>query len=456
MGRNNQARRAAKAKARAKQRASQAHDGQRRGADSWRDAEHPGAAPFAFDDAQLAELAWANLTGVGVGRHGDPDAALARLLELPLRTVADVAEDLLLGHVELLWQHGWLPDELHRQARVGGLPAPATRVVELAVRTACGFALARDLDDRWREQAERLRSTGTTPRHGWLRPADPSDPALRAWCGSVADAYRLLVGLPPLDELLPPPGAGADSRPGRKAPVAATADPVLNRVRNLLAKAESTEFEAEAIALTAKAQELITRHAIDTASLDGGPDPTAEPSMVRVPIDAPYADAKSFLLQTIASHSRCRSVFSPTVAMSTVVGYPDDLVAVEILFTSLLVQAQQALAEAGSAAGPGARTRSQSYRSAFLLAYTQRIGDRLAEINNHVFAAAESDSGRFLPVLRSQQDSIEEFMEQRFGDLYSGAVRGGYDPAGWSRGRMAADQAQLAAGDLTGTDDALF
>lgn len=457
MGKNNQARRAAKAKARARQRASQAHAGAgRRGADSWRDAEHPGSTPF-FDDAQLAELAWANVANVGIGRHGDPETALTRLLELPFRTTADVAERLLLEHIDVLWRHGWQPEELHRQARVGAVPGAATRMVELAVRTACASALDQDLDPSWREQAERLRPAGAVARRGWLRPAEMPTADRREWCASVADAYRLLVGLPPLDELLPPPGAATGSRPRRVTPAAAAADPVLNRVRNLLAKAESTDFEAEAIALTAKAQELITRHAIDTAVLQDQTDATAEPSMVRVPIDAPYADAKSFLLQTVASHSRCRSVFSPRVAMSTVVGYPADLAAVEVLFTSLLVQAQQALAEAGRTAKPGTRTRSQSYRSAFLLAYTRRIGDRLAEINAHVFAAAGSDPGQFLPVLRSQDETIEEFMGQRFGDLYSSAVRGGYDPAGWSGGRMAADNARLTAADLEPAEDpALF
>ena len=42
-------------------------------------------------------------------------------------------------------------------------------------------------------------------------------------------------------------------------------DAVLARIRQLLAKAESTTFEAEALAFTAKAQELMTRHAIDAA-----------------------------------------------------------------------------------------------------------------------------------------------------------------------------------------------
>ena len=48
---------------------------------------------------------------------------------------------------------------------------------------------------------------------------------------------------------------------------------------------------------------------------------------------------------------------------------PSDLAAVELLFTSLLVQAQTALMRA-----PGS---SRSYRSSFLFAYAARIGERL-------------------------------------------------------------------------------
>ena len=69
-------------------------------------------------------------------------------------------------------------------------------------------------------------------------------------------------------------------------------------------------------------------------------------------IDAPYGDAKALLLQTLAEQTRCRTVFHAALAMSSVIGYPTDLKAVELLFTSLLVQAQRALAEASVSARP--------------------------------------------------------------------------------------------------------
>ena len=112
------------------------------------------------------------------------------------------------------------------------------------------------------------------------------------------------------------------------------------------------------------------------------------------PVDAPYGDIKSLLLQTVADAGRCRAVYMGSLAMSTLIGFPDDVAAAEMLFTSLLLQAQRALADAAKRAPAGTQVRSQSYRSAFLLAYTTRIGDRLQEINNAIYAevAAEREA----------------------------------------------------------------
>jgi len=172
--------------------------------------------------------------------------------------------------------------------------------------------------------------------------------------------------------------------------------------------------------------------------------------MIRVPIDAPYADVKALLLQIVAGNSRCRASFMPSIGMSRIVGFPDDVAAVEMLFTSLLVQAQSALAAAAKRSAAGSRARSQPYRSAFLIAFANRIGDRMREINEAVLAEVVAEQGSsFLPMLRSQSDAIDDFMAEQFGEMTSAPVRGGYDAAGWASGEVAADNARLNAGHLT-------
>ena len=76
----------------------------------------------------------------------------------------------------------------------------------------------------------------------------------------------------------------------------------LERVRALLAKAESTEFVEEAAALSAKAYELIATHAIDLAMIlgtgfapfRGGPMRYAEEHDLLRPRRTPEADPIDF------------------------------------------------------------------------------------------------------------------------------------------------------------------
>ena len=185
-----------------------------------------------------------------------------------------------------------------------------------------------------------------------------------------------------LHTIIPPPGTPKARSMVDHDP--AIDDPVLLKVRALLAQAESTTFEAEAEAFTAKAQELMARHAIDAAVLWSTTERSERPITIRIPIDDPYVDIKSLLLQCVARRSRCRAVWDDRHALATVVGFASDVAGTEMLFTSLLVQAQAALQAEGAKAGPGGRSRSRSFRSAFLMAFTQRIDQRLAEINRAV------------------------------------------------------------------------
>jgi hypothetical protein len=231
--------------------------------------------------------------------------------------------------------------------------------------------------------------------------------------------------------------------------LAGETNPALERIRNLLAKAESTTFEPEAMAFTAKAQELMTRYAVDEAMVQGGGRPRDRPVSIRLPIDPPYVDAKSRLLHTVAAASRCKSVSDSMVSLATVVGFPADLAAVELLFTSLLVQAQTAMTDAAARAPSGSRPRSRSFRSSFLAGYTHRIGARLREINDAVYAEVEAQQGgAFLPVLCSRSAAVDELVADLFGELTYRRRRADYDAAGWTSGMVAADTARLSSGEF--------
>lgn len=461
MGKNNKARRAARARSRAKARSQRQRDagatgsGRRTGPGNGSGWRPPADGEPLFTQAETARHL---LVFSAQAQHGDERFGIdgpGRLETLPAGVVDREAEAILLDQVDALWAGGWQPAELHRQGKLGCAAAPGGRLVSLAIANDHAGRRSVTLDQRWIAQIDALGLPAANGRAGWVPRWAAAEGLDRPRAlATVVDVLANVLYLPRLDPILPPPGSAASARgescTGAGGALGAETDPFLERIRNLLAKAESTSFEAEATALTAKAQELMTRHAIDAARVHGpATDRSEQPVAIRIPVDPPYVDAKSLLLQTVAEAGRCRSVFHMNLAMSTVVGFADDVAAVELLFTSLLVQAQSALAHTAKQAAAGTRTRSQPYRSAFLLAYTERIGERLREINEAVFAEVESESGpSFLPVLRSRSAAVDDFMTERFGEMSSSRVRGGYDVAGWAGGRIAADSAQLNFGDL--------
>ncbi len=399
--------------------------------------------------------------GHSVERHPGDRTAVQRLRSLADRTVDRAVEDMLLEQIPNIWEGGWQPSELHRQAKRSTSSAAAARLVATSIAADHLDRPEVSLDPRWRDQITALELPSVHDRHGWFarwvaEEALDRDDALDKMLDAVVSVSSMTI----LKPLLPLPGI--DGGPPRPVALAGTyeatsaSDPVLERVRGLLAKAESTTFDAEAEAFTVKAQELITRHAIDTALLQAGARGDERPVMIRVPIDPPYADGKTLLLQVVAAASRCRVVSHSYVELATIVGFPDDVAATEMLFTSLLVQAQAALAEAAKGSAPRSRERRPGFRSAFFLSFADRIGDRLDEINEHLIgeadaAAAATGDPSALPILRAREARVDDLLDEEFGELASLPVRRGSDPAGWGRGRLAADQAQLDFGDLKGT-----
>jgi hypothetical protein len=232
---------------------------------------------------------------------------------------------------------------------------------------------------------------------------------------------------------------------------------MLGRIRALLAKAESTEFAEEAEALTAKAQQLMAQHSISEAliTVDTGRQDT--PGACRIGVDNPYEQTKAVLLDTVAVANRCRTVWSRDLGFSTVIGFDADLDAVELLYTSLLVQAQAALSRAGSRRHADGSSRTRSFRQSFLLAYARRIGERLtaateratsdavagtAPLDEAAGAAAKPEPG-LLPVLAAREDTVNDTTEQMFPELTTTRSVRANDGEGWAQGTAAADRATL-------------
>ncbi len=331
--------------------------------------------------------------------------------------------------IDRLWQRGWTPSDVaHITARQQSA-AHAAAVAGLIVDD--GRRRLRDgqrLHPRWVEQLAVLED-------GRL-PVGPGGLAVAV----AVEALGLLAGLPELPPVMPAPGqAGSE---GLLDGARGLDERMLTRVRALLAKAESTEFDEEAEALTAKAQELIARHAIDEALLHAG-DEVGEPSVRRILIDDPYADAKSSLLAEVARANRCRVVYSPDCGWVTAFGYEGDLDAVELLSASLLAQATGAMARHGSRRDAAGRSRTRSFRRAFLLGFAHRIGQRLADATDGQVAET-ADQDRLLPVLAARDDRLRAAQDAAFPQTVKQTTRVS-NAGGWVAGQAAADLATLDA-----------
>ncbi|WP_091363996.1 DUF2786 domain-containing protein [Geodermatophilus telluris] len=395
------------------------------------------------DDAWLRDL----LLGGDCRPGGDDADGVAGVLAArdPGVDGSGAATDALLSALTDVWERGWQPADVAHAVRRGSGARTARLAVALLAEDARVTGAASRAPGPWVEQLSEIGALAEgTPAGvaGWYRAE--GRPAGEAW-REVLWLATTLRTLPRVERLLPPPSAwGA----GTRRPVAASPPDdarVLRRIRALLAKAESTEFPEEAEALTGKAQELMTRHAVDTALLDGGTAPRrTDVATRRVHVVDPYVRAKVQLLDVVARANGVRLVWYPDLGIATLVGVATDLDAVELLFTSLLLQVGQALGAAERAAGR--RSASRAFRRAFLLGYAGRVGERLTSAREQATTAAATERGvDLLPVLRSRQETVEEAFTELFPGVRSSRSRSSVDGAGWRAGRSAADAADVGS-----------
>ena len=118
------------------------------------------------------------------------------------------------------------------------------------------------------------------------------------------------------------------------------------------------------------------------------------------------------------------------------------MAAVELLFTSLLLQVAQALTAAERPLGR--RSASRSFRRAFLLGYAHRIGERLQAARRRATAEAVAEHDvDLLPVLRSRQAAVEQRVTELFPHVRATRSRASVDAGGWYAGREAAERADV-------------
>lgn len=229
-------------------------------------------------------------------------------------------------------------------------------------------------------------------------------------------------------------------------------DPMLAKVRKLLAQAESPACTAEeAEAFTAKAAALIADHGIDEALLAQS-DPSRDRVGDRVvDLHPPYAREKAGLGSEVAHALRCEAVLrqrkryddpwnARTELSLHVFGHGSDLASVDVLFTSLLLQGSRDVLRTPVPA----REHVAAFRRTWWLGFAGAIGERLRAAEQAAAAGAEE---RFAArgtsaalVLADRAAESEEAMRAAYPQLRRGAGRrlsGGGASSGWAAGQRA-------------------
>ena len=186
-------------------------------------------------------------------------------------------------------------------------------------------------------------------------------------------------------------------RPPRRLQPVTVDEPLLDKVRKLLAKAEATHNDPRGGRVPAKAAALIAAHRIDPARLARARAGGDEVALRAVAVGrGAYVRARLALLGAVAGAHDCEIVWrtGPDGATGMLAGFTSDLDATVMLYESLHLQATSRMM-AVRRTTPAA---TQRWRRAFLFGYAARVGEILGEacrdVEAHTPTAAGADAAR--------------------------------------------------------------
>jgi hypothetical protein len=229
----------------------------------------------------------------------------------------------------------------------------------------------------------------------------------------------------------------------------ATLEKMLERVRGLLALAEDEgATTAEAELATARAAEIMSKYSIDAAMLAAKADVREVPCDKTVSFPNPYAKQHMFLYVAILRafggdaviiesprRGRSRQTLADQQITLHVYGFEADLMAVDILYTSLYQQGLTRVVHVPP------YQHAKTWRVSFWTGFTNRISERLTEA--HKSAEATSGTPGTALVLRDRKAMVQAKKAQDYPKLsnYSGSSARSAD--GYTAGQEAGARANL-------------
>lgn len=224
----------------------------------------------------------------------------------------------------------------------------------------------------------------------------------------------------------------------------ATTEGYIDKIKALLAKAESTQYEDEANACYAKALDLMVKHGIDEAMLRAN-EGRADNVIVKTwAIKAPYSSAKRTLLAQIAIQGFGCQVISDGNSRAAertlyVVGFESDLESVGVLYVALQSQMMRSL---GLAIRGKGSMNGKTFTNSFMVGYASRIGKLLTEQRKATVHDMTSEPGMGLAVI-DRSAKIESHVADLWPNLRKAQATSTVRAEAYRAGQNAADNADI-------------
>lgn len=213
--------------------------------------------------------------------------------------------------------------------------------------------------------------------------------------------------------------------------------------------------EGEREAAMARAMTLMATHGVTEMMVDARKRAqTDELIRKRIPMSDPYSREKMMLAMEIGHALNCRSTYQywgRSVTSITLFGFRSDIERVEMLYTSLLLQAVREVRDARPRWWSPTAAETRSFRRNFLVAFGRRVGVRLtlaeqAAREEYDREHTNAEAGTAL-VLATRETKVEAFYKDEINDVKFGRKsRAQYGGDGSYEGRRAGDRAKLDGG----------
>ncbi|MEU9795032.1 DUF2786 domain-containing protein [Streptomyces sparsogenes] len=230
----------------------------------------------------------------------------------------------------------------------------------------------------------------------------------------------------------------------------------LERIKALLAKAEDPAASPEeAEAYFGRAADLMAKYGIDQALLAESKPEADKLASRRFDVKGKYIADRSLLLFAISQALGAQNVYWRLLDTETgkhyrmvkIYAHDSTLDRIEMLFTSLQLQAFNGLKQGRPRYGES----MVSYRKSWLAGFASAVRKRLTQAEESALQEASREAGGASTalVLVKREEAVERFFEQEHPKLKT-APRRRLTGSGWTDGRQAGQRADLGDRSLGG------